>query len=598
MELDAIIVCGVIVMAVILFVTEKLSVDLIGLLIIVALGVSGVLTGEEVVKGFSNDATVTVAAMFVISAAIFKTGGVSLIGPQLAKMIRKNYTIGLIAMMLVVAAISAFINNTPVVAVFIPVVIHAANANKHSPSKLLMPLSFAAIMGGTCTMIGTSTNILVSGIAKQSGITEMTMFSFLPLGIIFLVCGIVYMLLVGQHLLPSRNAERNLAEKFGVRDYLSEIVLLPDGKFIGKKLKDTSLIKDIEMDVIELRREGECFTMPSLDMELQANDTLKVLCDVDKIKALKDKIMIQSNPAVMLAGDYSLDTENTTLVELIITANSEFEGKTLNQVDFKSKYRAVALAIKSREEIMHEKLSNVIMKAGDVLLAEVKKDRLVDFRNKEVSKDNPFIILSEDRIYSFDAMKFWLVTSLVAAAVILAALDIVPIMLGAIATTTILVLVKNISMKELYEAIDWKVIFLLAGALSLGVGMEKTGVADMIAKTLVKFLGGYGPIFIVSGLYLLTSLLTEMMSNNATAALLSPVAIVTAKSMEVSPLPFLMCIAFGASASFMTPVGYQTNTMIYTAGEYKFSDFLKVGSLLNLFFWAIATFLIPVFYPF
>lgn len=598
MESDAIIVFAVIIAAVILFVTEKLSVDLIGLLIMVTLGLTGVLEGSEVVQGFSNEATVTVAAMFIISAAMFKTGGVNIIGPRLAQLIKHNYVLGMIAMMLVVAAISAFINNTPVVAVFIPIVIHAANTNKHSPSKLLMPLSYAAIMGGTCTLIGTSTNILVSGIAVRSGITGLSMFDFLPLGLVFLVTGILYMLLIGQHLLPDRDGDKSLAARFGVRDYLTDIVFLPEGKYIGKRIMDTSLVKDVELDVIELRRNGQSFILPPMDMILQPHDTIKVRCDVEKIKALKDKIMIQESPAFNMADNYSLGNENTTLVELIITANSEFEGKTLGEVEFKRKYRAVALAIKSREEIVHQRLSNVVLKPGDVLLAEVKKHRLEDFRNQEVRKENPFIILSEDKILTYDAKKFWMVTGIVATAVALAAFNIVPIMVGAVSAVGFLVLFRNLSMKEVYEAIDWKVIFLLAGALSLGVAMEKTGVADMVAKTLVKYLGDMGPIFIVSGLYILTSILTEMMSNNATAALLAPVAIVTAKAMEVSPIPFLMTIAFGASASFMTPVGYQTNTMIYTAGEYKFTDFLRVGSLLNFIFWILGTFLIPVFYPF
>lgn len=597
MPTDALIVLGVIIVAVFLFATEKLPIDLVGLLILVVLVVSGVLTPDEGVRGFSNQATLTVAAMFVLSAALFKTGGVNLIGPRLAQLIKYNSTLGLAAMMISVAIISAFINNTPVVAVFIPVIIKAAEASKHSPSKFLIPLSYATIFGGTCTLIGTSTNILVSGIAVQSGLPALTMFDFAPMGLVFLVVGILYMVFVGRHLLPESRQEQSLTKKFGMRDYLTEIVLLEGAKSVGKKIMDSPLVKELELDIIEIRRKDNTFILPPMDMVLEADDQLKVRCNVEKIKALKDRIMVQVKPRIRLADDL-LNSNNTSLVELVITANSEFEGKTLNQVEFKRKYRAVALAIKSREEILHEKLSDVVLKAGDVLLAEVKKHRLEEFKKLEYRKETPFIIITEEGVINYDRNRFFLVSAIITLVVFTAALEIVPIMIGALGAVALLVLTRSLSMKEVYEAIDWKVIFLLAGALSLGVAMEKAGVAEMMAKTLLKHVGVYGPIFIISGLYFITSLLTEMMSNNATAALIAPVAIVTAESLGLSPMPFLMAVTFAASASFMTPVGYQTNTMIYTAGGYKFKDFLKTGTFLNLLFWLVATFVIPLIYPF
>lgn len=597
MSFEVLVVIFVVAGAVILFVTEKLPIDLVAILIMIVLTCTGVLTPEEGVQGFSNPATITVAAMFVLSAALFKTGGVNMLGPKLAELIKKNYILGLATMMISVAVISAFVNNTPVVAVFIPIIMKAAHATKNSPSKFLIPLSYATIFGGTCTLIGTSTNILVSGVAIQNGLPPLTMFQFTPLGLIFLLAGTLYMVLIGRRLLPDRKPETDLRQKFGVRDYLTEIVLLKKASSAGKKIMDSPLVKELELDIIEIKRSTQNFILPPLDFVLQEGDRLKVRCNVDKIKDLKDRIKIHVNPRIML-GEESLTGNKTALVELVITANSEFEGKTLHEVEFKRKYRAIALAIKHRDEIVHERLSDVILRAGDVLLAEVKKHRLEELKKLEYKKESPFIIISEEGIVDYNPKRFILVLAIIAGVVASAALNLVPIMIGALTAVGLLVLTRSLKMVDVYEAIDWKVIFLLAGALSLGLAMEKSGVAGLMASGIVNNLGSSGPIIVLAGIYFITSILTEMMSNNAAAALVAPVAIYTADTLDLNPLPFLMAVAFAASASFMTPVGYQTNTMIYTAGQYKFFDFTRTGFWLNLLFWLLAVIFIPIIYPF
>ena len=592
------IVLAVMALAIGLFITERLSIDLVALVIILLLVVTGVLSPKEGLAGFGDQATLTVAFMFVLSSALLGTGAVSTLGPRLSRHFRESPMRGMLMFMLLVSGISAFANNTPIVALLIPVVVQMAHTSGQAPSKLLIPLSYATIMGGTITLMGTSTNFVVSGVMTESGLAPLTMFQQTPMGLVFLGAGVVYMVLIGRKLLPDRKGSKDLGEQFSMRGYVTDIELLPGAPSVGRSIMNSALVKELEMDIIEIRRGEQLFTLPPGDMVLEAGDLLKVRCDVAQIRALKDRAHISVQPALRLAND-DLKARGTTLVELVITSSSPLEGLALGEADLIRTYRAVPLAVRHREEVVHDRLHDTILRSGDVILAEVKTHFIKRLKQLESTADAPFVILTEQSgVAEFDRRGFIGVALVLFAVVVASSLELTSVVVASLAGVVALVLTRSLSMKQVYEAIDWKIYFLMAGSLSLGLAIQRSGLADRIAGGVVDLLGDWGPVAILSGIYLITMLLTEVMSNTATAALVAPIAISTAATLGLSPTPFLMAVIFAASASFMTPIGYQTNTMIYGAGQYKARDFLRVGWPLQVMFWILASALIPVLYPF
>ncbi len=603
MTLEIGIVLIVLLGAVVMFATERIPVDVVAIVAMSVLVVTGVLTPQQGVSGFSNSATITVAFMFILSTALFKSGAVVGIGNRIAVLFKYNFWIGILVTMLTVGVISAFINNTPVVAIFIPILVGAAAQSKLSVAKMLMPLSFASMFGGVCTLIGTSTNILVSGVAAENNLEPFSMFEMTRMGLIFFGVGLLYMMLIGIRLIPDRGIDDGLMKKFGMGDYLTEIVLLENSASVGKSIKESPLVKKLDVDILEVNRKGNAFILPSEDLILERSDVLKVRCNVEKIKALKERegIALKSDAKFRsideLAENKKADSR-VIFVEAVIAPNSSFEGQTVKELSFRQKYGATVLAIRHRGDIMRDKVANTQLRAGDTLLIEVDRDHLQNLRQLELRGRNTFLIVSEVDLPEYRKDKMVTVVMTLVGVILLASLNILPIMMAAIIGAMFLVLTRCISMEEAYLAIDWKVIFLLAGAISMGVALDVSGAAKLLSVLLIDVVGALGPVAVVSSLYIITSLLTESMSNNASAVLLAPIAIATSVELGLDARPFLMAIAFAASSSFMTPVGYQTNTMIYGVAGFRFSDFLRVGAPLNLIFWILATFLLPVFFPF
>ncbi len=593
MTVDIAIVLVIIGFAIYMFVSEMFSIDTVSILIMILLMVTGILTPNEGFAGFSNPATITVGAMFVISASIFKSGALNNVGSLLTRVGRKSYFLCLLSIMLFSGILSAFINDTAVVALMMPIVIQVGRDSNISPSKLLMPLSFGALLGGICTLIGTSTNILVSGIAQELGEEPFRMFEMTPVGVILLVAGISYMLFVGYFLLPDRKIAANLTETYDMGNYLTEIVLLPTSKSVGVAISDSPLTKDLDIEIIQITRDGNQRIRAYPTTILQANDVLKVRCEVEKLKKLKDEKGIELKPDVKLL-DEDIKTKNTKLYEAIVTPNSRLRGKSLKELNFRNHYEgASVLAIRHRDEIVNQKLTRTNLAAGDVLLIDAEQWQLEKLR-----ENDDLLIISETERPRFSYRKIAAVILIVTGIVLAAALNIAPIILSASVGVTLMILLNLISAEEAYKAIEWKVIFLLAGVLSMGVALQKTGAADLLSDLLINSFGLMGPHAVLAVIFFICFMLTNFMSNNATAVLLVPIALATANSLGVSSRPFLMAVTFAASLAFMTPMGYQTNTMIYSPGNYRFKDYLRVGTPLNIILWILASLLIPYFFPF
>ena len=589
MTLDMAMVLALAAAAIVLFATERLRVDLIAMLLMGALLLTGLVSPEEGIAGFSNPATVTVAAMFIISSALYRTGAVAALGRLSAWVFERNLWIGLVTMMASVGLLSAFMNNTPVVAIFMPIVLSTAATIRISPSKLLMPLSFASMFGGVCTLIGTSTNLLVSAIAARSGYEPFSMFEFTRFGLVLFGVGAAYLLVVVRWL-PERREVQELTREYGMGRYMTEVELQEGACSVGLPLAESPLVREVGVEVLEINRKGHRIFVPHPQTELQVGDTLRVVCDVDRIQSLAERQGIRLKPRKLKDAD--IETQETVLVEAVVAPGSVLVGETLKSFRFRNVFGANVLALRHRGSVLHEKLGNTVLLGGDVLLIEVRSDHLDLLRGHEA-----FVMISEVAFPTLRREKALVALAIMAAVVATAALGVLPILVGSVAGAVLLVLTGCLQPEEAYQAVDWKVIFLLAGALSLGVALENSGAALLLSELLIRTAFALGPVAVISGLYLATSLMTESMSNNATAVLLAPIAIGAAQLMHVDPRPLLMAVTFAASASFMTPVGYQTNTMIYGVGQYRFTDFVKFGGPLNLIFWALATFLIPVFWP-
>lgn len=571
---------------------EKLSIDLVAMLAFSSLLITGILTPAEGFRAFSNEAPITVACMFILSAALERTGVIDAIGHKLNELVGHSDWSLLLVMLPIVAVLSAFINNTPVVVVFMPIMISLAATRNLRPSKLLIPLSFASIFGGTCTLIGTSTNILVSSSGQRFGQNPLGMFELAKIGVILTVVGIVYLLLIGRRMLPARETLASLLQSTDSKEYLTEAVIVSGSPLIGKHLADTPLKNQPKARVLEVIRAGEPLAAALNELVLEQGDRLRLATVLSSVMEMKQWVGLEISPQAKLGLELT-GSQKATIVECVVGPRSSFLGRTIRQLDFRRRYNALVLAVHRQGVNVRRNFADIRLQFGDTLLiegAETSINRLRDNRDFLMLLDVPHAIPRKN--------KQWIAVSAIGAVVGLSAFGVMPISAIALLGAVAVVVLGCLAMEDAYSSIDWRIIFLIFGMLALGDALVKTKGAEWIAQNMIQALGAWGPHAMLATAILSASVMTNFLSNNAVAVIMTPIVLQAASALEVDGRPFLIGVAVGASFCFATPIGYQTNTLVYGAGGYLFRDFLKVGIPLNILFWAISAYFIPMFWPF
>ncbi|MFC4450189.1 SLC13 family permease [Halorussus aquaticus] len=598
-------VFALILLALVLFATEWLPIDVTAILIMVLLMVLEPWTRispQEGISGFASPATITVLAMLILSTGINRTGIVQLLGRKMAAFAGTDRRKQLAATIGVTGPVSGFINNTPVVAILVPVITDLAHEGETSPSKLLMPLSFASMLGGTLTLIGTSTNILASDIAAQLGaetpgldLFAFGMFEFTKLGVVVFAVGALYLMTVGVWLIPERiPADDDLVEEYALQEYLADVVVPADSSLIGQTVEEALGDDDLDIDALQLVRDGERFDEPLARKEIQDDDTLRLRTNRGTLERIVDAEGLTFAGGPRTEDDLHPDEEDPVLVEVVIPSGSFLVGETLASSTFRQRYDANVLAFRSRGDVVRDRFEDISVRVGDTLLVQAPPDSL-----QRLVQNEDFIVAHEFDETTYRSEKIPFAVAIIAGVVALPALNVLPIVVSALAGVVAMVFTGVLEPTELYSSVEWNVIFLLAGVIPLGIALQQTGAAGVLGNLVASTSTLLPPIGVLWVFYLATGLLTSVISNNASVVLMIPVAASTAQSIGANAFAFVLAVTFAASTAFMTPVGYQTNLFVYGPGGYRFSDFLRVGAPLQFllsivtvlgiaFFWGLS----------
>ncbi|HCK33395.1 MAG: dATP pyrophosphohydrolase [Micavibrio sp.] len=604
------------------FMKEVVGPHIVAMTGMMALLLAGIINTEDVLSVFSNSAPATIACMFIISAALDRTGVIDYIGQTLLKLSNKSAVTGIFALLIFVMVVSAFMNNTPVVIILAPVVIRLAESMKQYPSRFLIPLSYTAIMGGACTLIGTSTNILVDGVAQAHGMPAMQMFEITGPGMLMAAAGISFMALMGRFLLPERMPPKDqVDEEVQRKRFVAEAIIPVDSLLIGKTLNEVQFTQGEDYEIIDLIRKdrGNRYGLndalaallsnfkkdeediPSTapksvshlrNIPLEAGDILVFKLAKDELVELSKHIGVDFDPQRAHFSD-ALPTRSVTISEGVIGPNSNLIGRQLKNVRFRYRYRCFAIAIHRNEKNISSDLGSVVLKEGDTLVLEGEEDDL-----QRLFETEGLLNSTQIRQVSFSLTKAIISVATIIGVVVLSALGIMPIAGLAFIGAMAVILSGCVTPEQAYKAIEWKILMLIFGMLGIGMAMEKSGAMELLVTTAVQYIEPLGPVVILGIVYLLTSFLTEIITNNAVAIVMTPIVIGMAHTLGLDPKPFIVAVMMAASASFATPIGYQTNTFVYAAGGYKFTDFLRVGVPMNIIMWIVAMLVIPLFWSF
>jgi di/tricarboxylate transporter len=583
----------ILLLALILLVTEKIPIDLTAIGIMVALILTRILSPMEAVAGFANPAVITVGAMFLISRAMIRTGAVGFVAQKVIQVSRGKAKLAMLFTLLIVGIASAFINNTPVVVLFIPIILNLSCEYDLSPSKFLIPVSYASILAGTCTLIGTSTNIIVSNLSGMYGYGTISMFELSFLGVPIAILGIAFLFFAAPRFMPGHAAPVCELEDRVDRKYLAEFFIPPDSALIGEDPVHAFSKKYPTFEVFEIARDYHVFYPERDQVVMAANDLLLVKGSPnDLVAILRDQVV--ALPHLAEDVQFAAEEKESLIVEMIIPPQSSLLGEKLLETHLQKDPDIHIIAVKRRSSLYTEqRIQNLKLRVGDIILIWCPGEKLERMRG-----ETDFIIVEDVHHEIIDKKKAPFAILVFLGLIVAASTGLADIMVCALAAAFLMILTGCLQLRDAYRSIQGNVLVLIVGAIALGTAMEKTGTAQYYAESFLGLFRGANPEIILAGIILLTSISTQILSNNATAVLLVPIAISTALSLGVDPKPFIIAVCFGASACFATPIGYQTNLLVYGPGGYRFSDYLKLGMPLNLLVLVLGTLFIPVFWPF
>jgi len=633
-DLHIIQIAFIIFLMVLFFIFEVLSIEVTALVGISLLVLCNILTIDEAISGFGSPAVIVIVAIFIISRSLVKTGFLEVVTDYFYKIAGNSKWWSLSLFYFMVAVISGFINNTAAVSIFIPLGMNLSHRFHISPTKVLLPLSYAAIFGGTLTLIGTSTNILVNNyISTNPNVdVQLHMFDFVKIGSIFLVTGTIYNLFISRFLLPSRAITSSLTQKYHMRTFLTEYKVTKESKILNSSFKSFQIKREFNIQLLKIIRDGSEIVENLRNTNLKEDDIIIVQVNASDIMKIRDSLNLLLLSDIKINQD-ELSGKNYVIVEGLIPQYSSLVNQSISKIDFRRRFGAFVLAIQRQTELLRNKVAHVMLKFSDTLLIMVPKKKL-----QQLQDERDLIILEELDIHLKYESYWWL--SIILLPFIMAVSYINPdyFIPAALFGAVLLLVLRSISIESAYEAINWQVIVMIALLIPLGAAMEKEFIlvddsvysisqgqeygyidydgpkmilnegvkkldsaATVMSDKIIDFIDYYGhkPQFVVIVLYLITFVASAFMSNAAVAIILAPLAVNLGQSFDggVDPTKaFLMAICFGASASFMTPIGYQTNLMVFGPGQYKFKDFLIAGIPITLIFWAIASYFIPYFY--